>query len=390
MRRTRPLRRRLRPRGLVPGAGLWLILVAPLAAQVGVGEIEPIRQLPPEPVVEPCARWADAPLPPVAAVEEREEARTLAREAGEAVILGDLARARQLLERAATLDPRDAAIAIRLARLNDEGGQVEAALEGYCHYLRVAPGGPEREEASARAEALAPPPAELIPAAARAAFEAGLALYERGEGPEAVREFSRALVEFPDWAPAYLNRGLAHLLSGRETAARSDFERHLELDPDSERRTALERFEAGPEPEPEPAPEPVVRGYSRTATFVSGALIPGMGHFSTGRPGRGAFVLAAAGGAAAAGLLSTRLEVDCLTIPGPDGCPPGDILEERETRPHRVAGLGAAAGITLAGALHAVLTLPEARAGIDSARLRLEPAPAWVAAPMVWRLELRF
>lgn len=110
---------------------------------------------------------------------------------------------------------------------------------------------------------------------------------------------------------------------------------------------------AGPPAEPQ-RPTPI-RPYSPWAAVGLGLLLPGGGEFYVGRPGRGAAVLALAGGAAVAGLLFTRVEVSCRT-PTAGECPPEDVLDERETRPYLGPGLAAAAVITLIGAIDAGLS----------------------------------
>lgn len=390
------------------GAGALLLLGLTLAlgaapgvqAQVGPSGLEPIRELPAEPEVVVCEDIMGTPLPDPPSAEDRAQAASLAQDAGQAVILGDRERARTLLMGAAALDPTNADIALRLARLDEETDRTEAARVGFCRVLRLAPEGPDRDEAEERARALTPEPPELIPAPARAAFGEGLRHLDAERYAEAVREFTRALVEFPEWAAAYHNRGLAQIGDGRTQAARLDLERFLELEPESPRRTAIEAAF------PEDVPVQTEPRYSGATTFLVGAILPGMGHFYTDRPGRGLLVMAGAGGAAAAGVLFTRLEVECLSIPGPDGCPARDILEERETRPYLAAGLGAAAVITLGGALHAVLTRPRGSDGsgdgssamfrtgpagpFESASLRTEPARGRGVGAVRFVIDLRF
>lgn len=83
-----------------------------------------------------------------------------------------------------------------------------------------------------------------------------------------------------------------------------------------------------------------------------GLLVPGAGEFYVGRPMRGAAILGLAGGAAAAGLLLTRVEVTCR-IPTAGDCPPDDVLRENATRPYLGVGLATAAVLTLLGAIDA-------------------------------------
>jgi hypothetical protein len=79
-----------------------------------------------------------------------------------------------------------------------------------------------------------------------------------------------------------------------------------------------------------------------------------MGQFSTGRPLSGFSVMALAGGALATGFLVEEVQVECLVEVPPGGeCPPGQAFDEDVERPYLTAGIGAAALITLIGAIEA-------------------------------------
>lgn len=108
---------------------------------------------------------------------------------------------------------------------------------------------------------------------------------------------------------------------------------------------------------PPPAPERPVRAADRSATtaILLGIALPGAGEFYARRPVRGALVLGGAAGAVAAGLLITRVEVDCRSVPQDGVCPDEDLLGERETQPYLTAGVAAAALLALAGAVDAAL-----------------------------------
>jgi tetratricopeptide (TPR) repeat protein len=105
--------------------------------------------------------------------------------------------------------------------------------------------------------------------------------------------------------------------------------------------------------EPPAAQRPANPGAPNPWTAVGlGLLVPGAGEFYVGRPLRGAAILGLAGGAAAAGLLLTRVEVTCR-IPTAGECPAEDVLRENETRPYLGVGLATAAVLTLLGAIDA-------------------------------------
>jgi len=67
----------------------------------------------------------------------------------------------------------------------------------------------------------------------RAQEEAALAVKMLGSGTydQAMRHFNRAIQIWPDYADAYLNRGLAEQGARHRTAALADFDRALNLDP---------------------------------------------------------------------------------------------------------------------------------------------------------------
>lgn len=91
--------------------------------------------------------------------------------------------------------------------------------------------------------------------------------------------------------------------------------------------------------------------YNPGQALVLGMVVPGLGQMYADRRGLGFLSLAAAGGAAAAGVLVERVSIDCQIQPVNGTCPPGNILDERSERPYLVAGVAGAAAITLIGAL---------------------------------------
>ena len=312
-------------------------------AHAAAQELPLKRELPSPPEPVPCPTFnVPSEAPPQA---DRAEADRLVAQAGQAAILGEHERARELLEEALELDPSSQEAAFQLARSLEQLDRPDDAADELCRYLELAPDGPDRDDARARLDELRPVPEDPIPAPARSAFAAGVRLYDAGDYSEAIREFSRALVELPSWAPAHYNRGLAYLGADRQRAGLSDLEEYLTLAPG-----ATDRGRVQAEVEELAA---VVPQYSASTALVSGMVVPGMGHFYTGRPGLGALVLGAAGGAAAAGIFYTEVEIDCLTIPENGVCPPNQVADERTERPLLVPGLAAAGVVTVLGAFHA-------------------------------------
>jgi hypothetical protein len=107
--------------------------------------------------------------------------------------------------------------------------------------------------------------------------------------------------------------------------------------------------------------------YDPGRAFAMGLAVPGLGQMYTGRAVRGVLVLAGAGGAIAAGYLSERLDVNCRTEPVNNVCPPDDILDQDTERPYMPAAIAAAAGITLLGAIDALLSARRANAQVEGA-----------------------
>lgn len=326
---------------------LALCFGPPIAQPSAGQELALKRELPapvdPDP---PCTRVEPANATPSAS--DREEAEVLAQEAAEAMILGDVDRARALLAAAVALDPTSAEIQLQRGRVLEERGEAGAAVVAFCRHLQLAPDGPGRAEARQRIGRLVTPSEDDLPDAARAAFRAGIERFDAGRYEEAVREFSRALVELPNWADAHFNRGLSYLRAGREGAGFSDLEQYLELEPGSPEGTLIRTRLA------DRSPRSVRR--SPAVALATGLVVPGMGQFYTGRTGMGAVYLLGAGAMAAAGALYTEVEIQCLTIPGPEGCPSEFVQGQKEERPLLIPGVAGAAAITVIGAVHAFLS----------------------------------
>lgn len=102
-------------------------------------------------------------------------------------------------------------------------------------------------------------------------------------------------------------------------------------------------------------------------SLVSGLVLPGGGHFRSGRPYEGAAVLVAAGSLLGWGLLSDHVHEVCAGPLEADRCPSATLVRTESSQPHRTAGILGAVGVTLLGALHAYFTA-EPHAGTASPR----------------------
>lgn len=335
---------------------LWLLIPAlwwsasPLSAQ----EL-PLKREAPGVGPRACPT-VTVPEPP--GEEEGVQARELASTAAQSLILGDLERARALLDRATELDPSSADLAYRHARVLEDMGEREAAISEFCRVLAIDPQAEGVDDARTRLETLsgsqdAPYPPEVI-----TEFQKAVQWAEAGLLQSAMSSFGMILDAAPDWPEAVYDRGVIAARLGRNGDAVRDFRRYLELSPDAPDAVAVSQRLG------ELQSAMMVSTPSPGAALALGILIPGMGQFYSGRALGGLTVLSLAGGAAAAGYFVTDVNVKCLSDPGPDGsCPEGDVLGEETERPYLVAGIGAAAAVGVIGAIEAFVKLRRLRSG---------------------------
>jgi tetratricopeptide (TPR) repeat protein len=294
----------------------------------------------------PPVTWTGCPAttaPPAAVNDDaRAEAERLAAEATEASILGDNAAALQLLTIAATLDPRSERVAYRRAATLDQVTRGEEALAEYCRFLGLEPEGPQADEARERTAALGAARGFTVSAEAAAAYSAGIAHFEAGRMAQAEASFHEAATAAPAWADAAYNRGVVRLAVGATAAATRDLRRYLELSPGSpDFGDVLDALQTTREP------------YNPGAVLATGLLVPGLGHFTTGRTRTGAAYLGAASGMTAIGILVSRAKVDCLSPPEGGRCPPDQVLSESTTRPLLLPALLGALATGVVGAIDA-------------------------------------
>jgi tetratricopeptide (TPR) repeat protein len=276
--------------------------------------------------------------------ENRQEAARLATEASNAAILGDLNSARDLLARAATLDPSDPNVAFRRARTLEALGAVREAVMEYCRYLDLDGDARDASEVTDLVRRIAPPVRPGIPDSAVVDFRAALDHADAGRLAEAEHAMTAAIGAAPGWPAAWYNRGVIRAQNRQRDPARADFRAFLNLEPGGAARETVVAWMA--------QLDATDARYSPGTAFAAG-LIPGVGHFYTGRPGAGVLFLATAGGAAAAGLLLETKHVECLVDPQGGPCPPAQIRGERSERPYMMVGIGVAAAATIIGAIDA-------------------------------------
>jgi len=104
--------------------------------------------------------------------------------------------------------------------------------------------------------------------------------------------------------------------------------------------------------EEEASPSSGTQLYSPSSAALRSLAIPGLGQFYTGSPAAGGLFLAGWAGALGFGLMSQEVTIECLAKTT-GSCPPGDVRDEIVRRPKLMIGLGAAAVLAVASALHA-------------------------------------
>jgi tetratricopeptide (TPR) repeat protein len=278
-------------------------------------------------------------------VQQRQEADRLTAAATQAAILGDTRTVLDLLNRAAQLDPSSPDIAYHLARAHEEAGSAASAVAAYCRYLLLAPDAPDSREVAQHLSQLAAEAnltAEL-PVVAVRWFESGIVMYDRGNLASADEAFTHAFQAGEGWAAPLYNRAVVRLAQDRRDAAVADLREYLGLSEGAAQAAEvvdlLVMLPAATRSPP-----------GRAGALAAGLLVPGLGHFTTGRPARGAVIFGAAAAAVGAGLLMERVNVQCLTPPDEGRCPPEQVANETRERPLLIPGIGVAAAIAVVGA----------------------------------------
>ena len=329
------------------------VLLSLSAAQRSGAQELPLREDYPGSAEFACPAWS-SPAPP--APEAARDARALASEANEALVLGDLDRAESFLNRALELDGGSAELLYRHARVQEAQGDRGEAINGFCRSLAAGSGADDVSDAQVRLDSLVALDRPNLSPTAVAAFERGVSMAELDRLADAEAAFETALREQPDWPPAVYNAGVVSARRGDRIKAVERLRRYLTLAPEASDVAAVSRtigrWEAAAD---DRAPSPAT-------TLALGMVLPGTGQFYSGRTWTGVGVLAAATSALAAGLLIKEVSVRCVGAAGPSGSCPSDQVVGRQTRrPHMGLALGIAAGVTVAGAVEAFLRVRSSR-----------------------------
>lgn len=352
------------------------LLLGTVAAILVVGSHEAQGQsLPYKTEVAGLARFqcASVPQPDPPRADEATQARQLGATASQAVILGDLPRARGLLARAVSLDPGSAQLAYQYGRVLEDVGENAEAVGQYCRALALGAEEADAQDAQTRVDAYADATSRQIPVPALESFENGLQAAGEGRREDALTAFGSAAAAHADFPEAEFNRAVALESLGRGPEAVEAFRTYLLLRPGaadaiqvSER---IGQLQAGPGSVP-----------SSGSALALGMLLPGGGQFYTGRPLGGVALLAIAGGAAAAALLIEEVDVRCLRAVEPgQACPPAEIIGETRSRPYLTYGLAGAGALMLGGAIEAFM---HAR-GLDDIEVATLGAEARLMGPSV-------
>lgn len=305
------------------------------------------------------------PTPVVAPLPEEDgrlRAAQLATDANQALALGDVERAEELLAQAIDLDPTSADYAYRHANLLEELGRPQTAILEYCRAIDL-----DIEELGVlgvrqQIDIIWTQIRLQLPESARTAFAAGVAAADDSLFVEALESFSDAIEAAPGWPDPVYNRAAINEQMGNVQAALVDFRSWLLLvaDPDaadaisiSERIGELEGAASVSTPSP-------------AGALALGSAIPGMGHYFTRRPVTGTVTLAAAGAAIAAGLLLKERTTLCLVDATNGTCPEASIVDQTTDTPYLWIGIGIGAAFGIAGAIEAYIQAKRVRAQAEA------------------------
>jgi tetratricopeptide (TPR) repeat protein len=273
----------------------------------------------------------------------------------EAAIVGDHRQARDVFVDAARLSPGDERIAYQLGRAYEELGEKPNAIREYCRFLGLAPQASDAPDVRTRILALVTPAAGSSPASdpAGTAFRTGLANLDRRQWREAADAFGRVIQLLPRAAEAFYNRGVALAALQERDAAVRDFEQYLVLRPGAEDQTQVRaQIDALRRPT-----------WSTTTALVTGLVLPGLGQAYTSRPWIGLGVAAVAGTSLYLALLS-KDEQEIREYPFPPGFPEPTYTDTVTVtkHPYYAAGIAAFATLTIGAAFEAARYARRSRA----------------------------
>jgi tetratricopeptide (TPR) repeat protein len=262
-------------------------------------------------------------------------------DAEEAALQGEHTAARDAFAKAAALDPTNSRVAYYLGREHEALQESAPAVLQYCRYLALLPNAPDADDVRGRIVRLTPASELQRMENARANFQSGVALLRRRQYAAADSVFDEVSRVVPTAPEPYFNRALARAARGDRAPAMLEFEKYLELAPQSADggavRAAMSRL-----------PD---RVYVPGQAFTSGMLVPGLGQMSTGRPVRGIMALGLVGGIVALAI-GTETKISVETYMDPFGNSYTDSIP-RTTRPRLIVGAIAAGALWFGSAMEA-------------------------------------
>jgi hypothetical protein len=221
------------------------------------------------------------------------------------------------------------------------GDKPDAVLE-YCRYLFLSPTAGDAAQIRDKVAAILPAPELTRGTTIVDRFRDGVQAYDRSDWGDAAQAFSDVVAAAPGFGPAFYDRALALGRQHHQLAAIRDFDQYLGLTPaagDSEavsqRQLALRRELP-----------------SATVAFWLG-LIPGGGQYYTRQPLLGVLVTGGAAGAVVWGVQSQTV-TKTATFTDRNGHPYTQSYQTSEQK-NLGAGIAAAAGVTLLGAIEATV-----------------------------------
>lgn len=315
---------------------LWPMVVCPAGA---LAQDLPLKRAVPAATVVGCPAFV-APLTPVRA--QIDEANRMATLGAEAALEGDHKSARDLFQQAAQLNQVDASLAYRLGREEEEMTDKPAAIREYCRYLFLSPAAGDAGQIRDKLTALLPGPDLSRGTTMVERFRAGVVAYDATNWGDAVQAFTEVIAAAPGFAPAFYDRALALAHRHDQPAAIRDFDRYLLLTPAAsdgatirQRQLALRR-----------------EFRSATVAFWLG-LLPGAGQYYTRQPLLGVLVTGAAAGGVVWGVQSQTV-TKTATFTDRNGHLYTQSYQASEQK-NLAAGIGAAAGVTVLGAIEAAI-----------------------------------
>lgn len=337
----------MRPRLLLAlGA---LVMPAALHAQQGI----PLKTALAAGGVVGCAAVQAVIRPGTSTPASDAEAQQLIADGEDAALQGEHATAKEAFTKAAALVPGNARLAYYLGREHEALTENADAVRQYCRYLSLSPNAIDGDDVRGRIVRLTPSSELTRLEEARANFQSGVALLRRKQYAAADSVIGSVSSVIPNAPEPFFNRALSRAARGDRVGAMQDFERYLELAPQSPDRAVVRQAMTR-------LPEAV---YNPRQAFLSGLAIPGLGQMSTGRPLVGIFALGASGGAAALAL-RTQTEQVIQRFNDPFGNSYVDTLAQ-VTRPQLALGLVTAGAVWFLSAI-------ESRAYAARSRRRAE------------------